>query len=54
MNLKLRAIHFVDVLEARLVRHRFYWLCDLIAGSAWWGDHDCAKAGCVPPRGEDE
>ena len=45
--MKLKLIHLIDKLEVRLLGHRFYFVCSLVADSLWWGDHCCHESGCV-------
>lgn len=38
MNIKLKLIKFFDWVDAKIIGHRIYWLCNLIGNSSWWGE----------------
>ncbi len=39
MLTKLILIHFADVVDNYILRHKIYYVCNKIGGSNWWGDH---------------
>lgn len=38
-NLKYRLIKLADWIDEHIIGHRFYWLCQLIGLSSWWGEN---------------
>jgi hypothetical protein len=40
MRAKLIAIHLLDIADDIIFRHRWYWFCNKVAKSSWWGNKD--------------
>ena len=39
--LKLCLIHLLDKFDNYVLKHRFYWVCQKVGLSSWWGNKDC-------------
>lgn len=50
--MKLFIVCLFDWLDARILRHRFYWICKKIALSSWWPDDDKAYGWVKPDEDE--
>jgi hypothetical protein len=42
--MKLLLIHLADMFDNWVLRHRFYWVCQRVSNSSWWGEFAC---GCL-------
>lgn len=51
---KLSLIHVADWIDSKILCHQFYWLCNLIGMSSWWGPEgwDCPCKRCTMIRRE--
>jgi len=48
--MKLWLIHLLDKIDNIIFRHRFYWFCQKVNLSSWWGEEDCPCAYCSKYR----
>jgi len=48
--MKLWIIHLLDWIDENILFHRFYWVCQKIGLSKWWGEEDCPCSYCVRHR----
>jgi hypothetical protein len=39
-KIKLFLIRCADWFDAIVLQHQFYWLCQQIGSSSWWGEGD--------------
>lgn len=37
-DMKLKLIKLLDWFDDKILDHRFYWICDKISKSTWWGE----------------
>lgn len=37
-KMKLKLIKFIDWVDDTILHHRFYWICNIISNSSWWGE----------------
>jgi hypothetical protein len=51
-TIKLLIIHLLDKFDNYILRHRFYWFCQMVGLSKWWGEDDCPCKYCSKIRAE--
>lgn len=54
MNIKLIAIHALDIIDDKIFCHRWYWFCNEVATSSWWRDMETDKKNPTVSLSEEE